>query len=283
VQAEGRAIQDEGQVIARIRVMLKRCVTSAILLLTCSLMADQVTVRYAEGRIHGFLVLRDTDDNIIASGDSTQLASGGRVTNELVFHFKDGSLQQETAVFAQRRVFQLLSYHLVQKGKAFKRPTDLTVNASTGQVRVIYTEDDGKEKTITDHLKLPADLANGLVPTLLGDIDPKSPKTTVSMLVATPKPRLVKLEISPEAEDTFSIGGSSRKALHYSVHVNIGGVSGVIAPIIGKQPPDVHVWMVGGKVPGFLKSQGPLFEGGPVWRIELASPVWPKTETTERR
>ena len=44
---------------------------SAMLLLTPSLMADQVRVRHTEGRIHGFLLLRDMDDKILASGGVT--------------------------------------------------------------------------------------------------------------------------------------------------------------------------------------------------------------------
>ncbi|MGH9807866.1 MAG: hypothetical protein ACRD9W_11500, partial [Terriglobia bacterium] len=179
--------------------------------------------------------------------------------------------------------FRLLTYHLVQKGKAFKRSTDLTLNAATGEVRVLSTGEDGKEITIKDRLKLPADVANGLVTTLLNDIDHKAPKTTVSMVAATPKPRLVKLEITPEGEDSFSVGGSSRKALRYRIKVDIGGISGVIAPILGKQPPDTHVWMIGGKAPGFLKSEGPLYDGGPIWRIELASPAWPKGDAGQKR
>jgi hypothetical protein len=51
--------------------------TSAILLLAHPLMADQVAVRHLEGRIHGFLVLRDLDDNVLASGCLTQLYSPG--------------------------------------------------------------------------------------------------------------------------------------------------------------------------------------------------------------
>ena len=260
---------------------LKAC--GSIVVLTHLLMAEQVPVRHAEGRIHGFLVLRDLDDNILASGQVTQLVNGNRVSTELRFHFKDGSIHEETAVFSQRRTFQLLTYHLVQKGRAFPRPIDMSLNASTGQVIVNYAEDDGKEKTITDRLKLPADLANGIVTTLLSDIDPKAPKTILSMLVATPKPRLVKLEASPTGEDSFSIGGVAAKAMVYTVKIDIGGISGVIAPIIGKQPPDTRIWMVGGRAPGFLKSEGPLFQGGPVWRIEMASPVWPKSESGQKR
>jgi hypothetical protein len=175
--------------------------------------AQQVAVKYKEGVVHGFLVIRTLNDETIAAGDLAQLANGDRVTTHLVYHFKDGSLQEETAVFSQRGSFRLITDHLIQKGPAFKRPTDLSIDGSTGQVRVRYTDDDGKEKVITDRLKIPPDLANGAIPTVLKNIPPGTPKTTLSMIVATSKPRLVKLIISPEGEDTFSVGESARKAV----------------------------------------------------------------------
>jgi hypothetical protein len=246
-----------------------------------SLMSEPVVTRYTEGLVQGFLVLRDVDDKILASGELSQRASGNRVTSELIFHFRDGSLYEETTVFSQRKTFQLLTYHLVQKGNAFKRVTEMTINATTGLVTVISTDDDGKEKTYSETMKLPPDLANGLTMTLIKDIDPKALKTTVSMVVPTPKPRLVKLVIKPEEiQDSFSVAGSPHKALHYTIKVDIGGLSGVVAPIVGKQPPDTHVWLIGGKSPGFLKSEGPLSDGSPVWKIELASPLWPKGDSS---
>lgn len=240
--------------------------------------AEPVKVRHIEGRIRGFLVLRDEAGGIIASGDLRQLSTGARVTSELSFQFKDGSAHQETVVFSQKGTFRLLTYKLVQKGPAFKRPTELSVNRSTGKVVIHYTDEDGKRETIDEKMEIPDDLANGLVPTLMSDIDSGTQKATLSMLVSTPKPRIVKLEISPAGEETFTIGGSPRKSLRYVIKVNIGGISGVVAPLVGKQPPDTHMWVSVGKAPGFLKSAGPLFEGGPVWQIELASPVWPKGE-----
>jgi hypothetical protein len=249
----------------------------AIACLAClfGLIADPIPVRLAEGRVHGFVVLRDLNDNILASGDLTQSAAGTRVTSELSLHFKDGSVHEETTVFTQRHTFQLRAYRLVQKGRSFKRQLDLSLNTSTSEVTVHYTDEDGKEKTETEHMELPRDLANGIFPIILSDIDPKTPKATLTMIVATPKPRVVKLEISPQGEDPFSIAGSPRKALHYTIKMDIGGVKGVIAPIVGKQPPDINVWMIGGKVPGLLKLEGQLYEDGPIWRIELTSPVWP--------
>ena len=249
------------------------------------LSAEPVAVRQVEGAVRGFLMLRTADGTLIADGDMTQLMRGRQVTNRLVFHFKDGSVQDETAVFSQNGHFRLLSDHLVQKGPAFKRPTDLLVNPSTGLVTVTYREDNGKDKTVSSHMELPADLANGLVPILLKNLNPGSPSAMVSMVVATPKPLLVKLAISVDGEDSFSIAGASQKATRFVVKVDIPGVRGVLAPVLGKQPPDTYVWILGGTCPAFLKSEGPFFEGGPLWRIELTSPIWPKDspQTADRK
>jgi hypothetical protein len=250
-------------------------------MLAAPLMADSVPVRQIEGLARGFLVLRDLDDTLLATGDLSQVATAARVTSEVVFHFKDGSLHQETYVFSQRRVLQLISYHLVQKGPSFKHPLDMSVDVASGLVTIHYTDDE-KEKISSENMKLPFDVANGLVYTLMNHLDPAAPKTTVSMVVPTFKPRLVKVEISSAGEDTFSVAGAARKATRFVLHVNIGGISGVVAPVVGKQPPDTSVWMIEGKAPGFLKAESPLFEGGPVWRIETASPVWPKGEPARK-
>jgi hypothetical protein len=48
-------------------------------------------------------------------------------------------------------------------------------------------------------------------------------------------------------EDSFSIGGFAAKTMRYAVKVDIGG------------------------------------EGGPVWQIELASSIWPKGDSGQKR
>jgi hypothetical protein len=241
-----------------------------------------VPVRHKEGLIHGFLTLSTLDGEIIANGDLLQLAHGERVTNHLTFHFKDGSLQDETTIFSQRDYFRLVSYHLMQKGPTFPRTMDLSIVAATGQVNVRSTDDKGKETVSAQQMKLPADIANGLVLTLLKNVDPKVAPGSFSMVVATPKPRLVKLAISEQGEDPFTLASSSRKATHYVVKVELGGVAGVVAPLIGKQPPDAGVWILGGEAPAFVRSENLSYVGGPMWRIELVSPVWPSVAADSR-
>ena len=246
-------------------------------------LADPVRVRYKEGVIHGFFVLSTLDGTQIADGDLTQVVHADRITNHLVFRFKDGSLQDETTVSSQRDVFRLINYHLVQKGPTFQHPLEVSIVVSTGQVTVHFTDDKGKEQVKTERLKLPPDLANGLVPTLLRNIRADAPKIQLSMVVATPKPRLVKLAITANGEDPFTFGASSRKATHYVLKVDIGGVAGLVAPLLGKEPPDSHVWILGGEAPTFVKSEALSYMGGPLWRTELVSPVWPKATSPDSK
>jgi hypothetical protein len=259
---------------------VKQRVCAALLLLAGQigggpLQAESVAVLHPEGVVRGFLFLKSLDGVVVANGDLIQSLRGDRVTSRLVFHFKDGSLQDETAVFLQGGRFQLLSDHLVQRGPSFPDPMEIWIDATSGQVRVRHRED-GKEKTIEERMELPSDLANGMVLTLMKNIAPDAVPTTASMLVATPKPRLVKLVITRVADDRFSVGRASYSATRFNVKVEIGGVAGVVAPLVGKQPKDTSVWILGGEAPGFVKSEGPFYQGGPVWRMELAAPDYPR-------
>ncbi len=240
-----------------------------------SLIFGQIAVHHTEGLVHGFLVLRTLAGETVAHGDLVQVAHADHVTARLTFHFKDGSVYDDTVIYSQRRTFRLLRDHLVEKGPSFPHPQDISVDVASGQVTVRSGGDDGKEQTKTEYMKLPVNLANGMMFTLLKNIPPDIPETKVSMLVATPKPRLVHLVFSTRGEDTFLLGGAERKASHYVVKIEIGGISGLIAPLLGKEPSDIHVWILRGEAPAFVKSTGPLYFGGPIWQIELESPVWP--------
>ena len=242
-----------------------------------TLAGQALVVRHTEGLVHGFLILRTLGGTPLADGDLIQIPSGDRVTTRLVFHFKDGSIHDETAVYSQRQRFRLITDHLVQKGPTFPRSLDMSIDGSSGQVTVRYTDDHRTPTVEAERLEIPPDLANGLILTLLKNVQTGAPPRTVSYIAATPKPRLVKLAITASGDEPFSTGGAARRATHYVLKVEIGGVSGLLASLFGKQPPDSHVWILGGEAPAFVKSEQALYLGGPLWRIELVSPVWPRS------
>ncbi len=253
----------------------KSLVLPALLLVAAQLTADPVAVRRTQGTFHGFLVLKTLEGNTLAVGDFIQLAHGDRVTARQTFHFRDGSIDDETTVYSQRKVFQLISDHHIQRGPSFPKPLDMMIDGESGQI----TSQDKDGKTVQDHLDLPPDICNGLPLTLLLNLDPVAPLTRLAMIAPTAKPRLVHLEISSEGQDPFTIGGVRHKATNFRIKIELGGRHGLVAPIVGKQPSDVHVWILGGEAPAFVKEEGQFYEGGPVWRVELISPVFPATAT----
>jgi hypothetical protein len=234
---------------------------------------NPMPVRFPEGSLHGFLALRATDGRILAAGDLTQVIHGDRVTSHLVFHFKDGSIDDERATFSQYKNFHLISDRHIQRGPAFRTPTDLSVNALSGQVTVRY-HDKGKVRLEREHLDLPPDLANGVILDVIKNLPDTAAETKLSYLVATPKPKLIKLSVTTGADEPFFVAGRRHLATHFIVKIELGGLAGLIAPFIGKEPADVNVWIAKGEAPAFVKLEGPLYLGGPVWRVEMISPVW---------
>jgi hypothetical protein len=239
--------------------------------------ADPIPVRNSQGTFHGFLVLKTLEGNTLASGDLVQVAHGDRVTSRLTFHFRDGSIDDETTVFTQRKVFRLISDRHIQRGPSFPKPLDMFVDASTGQVTSV--DKDGKK--IQEHFDLEPDVCNGLPLILLLNLDPAAPPSKLAMMAPTAKPRLVHVLLAGEGEDSLTIGGIRHKATNFRIKIELGGITGVVAPIVGKQPSDIHVWILGGPAPAFVKEEGQFYEGGPIWRIELASPVFPASASPD--
>jgi hypothetical protein len=198
------------------------------------------------------LVLRTLDGRVIANGELSQTLQGGRVTIVMAFRFSDGSLREETTVFTQDGSFRLLTHHLLRKGPTFGGEVETWLDALTGEARVRYLED-GEEKMVTRRLELQPDVANGLLFTLLKNVDPIVTRTTLSMVGFPPQ------------------SGIATPVRHFRVRIDLGVATGFVARLIGKQPPDIHMWITGGDAPEFLRFEGPLYEGGPVWRMEPVS------------
>lgn len=235
------------------------------------LSAEQIPVHHTEGVAFAFLVLRNLDGEALAYGDWKQIVRpDGLVVDDLQFQFRDGSSYQEITKFTQRGKFHLVSDQVKQRGPSFKQEGESWIDAETGQVMVRFVEN-GDIKTTNSHLDLPNDVSNGLLFALLKNASPTT-ETTVSFVAVSRKPRLVKWNISPGPEKTIKVGSISQKVQHYIVRTAIRGVAGIVAPLVGKDPPDIHVWLVKSDAPTFAEFEGPLSEGNPVWRMELAAP-----------
>lgn len=229
-----------------------------------SVQAAPIAVRYQEGVVRAFPVLRSLENEKLAQGDFVQIARGDQVTTRLVFRFEDGSLYDETLVFSQRGVFTLLSYRIVQRGPSFPETLEAWVERETGRYEVRYRADEeSPEEHFTGHLALPPDAYNGMLSVLVKNLPPGADET-VSLVAFTPRPRVVKLLLLPVAEEHTPVAGTSLPVIRYHVRPQLG----LFASLLVADIPDMRVWILPGEAPAFLRAEGPLYFMGPVWRIE---------------
>jgi hypothetical protein len=251
--------------------------------LAASAAADPVAVQRLEGVVHGFLVLRSEAGEVLADGDLVQVPRKGGIDSRLTFRFRDGSVHDERVFFTQDRVLRLESYHLVQKGPSFPQPLEAKLNRAENRFEVRQTKEGESEAEVLEGtLELPEDAYNGMFFTLLKNID-GTPRT-VRLVAFTPEPRMVNLEVTALGEEKFAIEKVSRRATRYALDIDVTGFTGILAKLFGKDPAPLHTWILGGDAPTFVKFQGFLYQGGPVWIVELTSPTWSAaTDATDSR
>ena len=253
-----------------VRAVLRLLVPLVLMLLATRASAETIPVKFMESATYGFLVLRSNRGEVLAHGELIQVPRGENIESRLVFRFLDGSLYDEIATFTQKRVFRLVAYKLIQKGPSFSEPSEVSFDRASGR----YRAQTGNDEPIEGPLEMPEDLYNGMTSTLLRNLSPGA-TANAHTYAFTPKPRLLRSTMRPEGEDKYFVGDSSRTATRYLVTMEIGGLTGVIASVLGKDPPDLRFWISTGGAPAFLRFQGAMYLKGPVWRIDLAAPRWP--------
>ena len=235
--------------------------------------ADTIPAKHKQGDMHALLLIYDSKEKITGVADVTNIARGKTWVSRLIMRFHDGSLDDETTVYTQATELHVISDHHIQRGPSFPSPIDTTVDAASGNV-TYHEIKDGKDEVKTDHMDLPADLANGVVPLVIQNFPRGVNELKVGFVACSPKPRLIKLVVSRQGETGFTIGGEHRNADRFKIHFDLGGIVGVVAPIIGKEPGDLDAWALGGEAPTFIRLHGELYSGGPIYDVELSGPAW---------
>ena len=237
---------------------------SFFLWLSATAWSEPVAVRFPEGVTRAFPAVRSLDGKTLAFGDFVQVAREDRVHSRLLFRFKDGSVHDENVVFSQRGVFRMESYRLIQKGPSFPETLEVALDRQSGVYSVRHRADeDSPEEIVEGKFEVPDDAYNGMLTLILKNL-PASTGDTVSMVAFTPKPRVVKLRLTPMADEQVTLNESPMQAARYIVKPELG----FFASMLLFDLPSLRCWILPGEAPAFLKAEGPLYFMGPVWRIE---------------
>jgi hypothetical protein len=247
----------------------RRWLALFLLLCTTTLDADPVRVRFPEGVTRGFLAIRTPRGELVGHGELQQRPRGDEIESRLLLQFKNGSVHDETTRFSQRGVFRLEAYRLVQRGPSFPG-TEVSFDRKSGRYEAkTHERPDGPADTASGELEMPADLYNGMALLTLKNLPPGE-GATVQLAAFTPKPRLLRVALRREGEDRVVFAGNAKPATRFLVDLEIGGLTGVVASLVGKNPPDLRYWLVLGDIPAFARFEGAMFLNGPVWRVEMA-------------
>ena len=153
--------------------------------------------------------------------------------------------------FTQHNVFRLVAYHLTQKGPAFgEASSEVSFDRDSGRYRA-----SSGDKSAEGTLDLPEDLHNGMTGMLLRNL-PTGGRASGYLMAFTPKPQLVRSDMGPEGEDRFSVGDATFTAVRHLVKLDIPGLKGAIANLIGKNPPDIRYWVSSGVGAGLPEVRG---------------------------
>src|SRR5262245_37609763 len=202
------------------------------------------------------------------------LTEGALVESQLVFHFKDGSLHNEKVVFAQQRVFTMISYHLIQRGPSFPDQIEISIERGTKEYTVrSQAGKEGEEELQAGQIDLPKDVYNGMLITILKNLQ-KGTDEMVNVLAFTPAPEVINMHLRVIDHHPVDIGERSITAIQYVLEPQIGPIREWFGKAIGKLPPQFHYtcWIIVDAAPAFVQFEGPLQLMGQIVRIELVSP-----------
>jgi hypothetical protein len=237
------------------------------------LAAAPVRVRFPEATTRGFLVVRTAAGARVGHGELLQRPRGGMVDSRLVLRFDDGSVHDETTTFSQREVFRLEAYRLSQRGPSFPG-AEVSFDRKRGRYQARTREKaNAPEETAEGPLEMADDLYNGMALLVAKNL-PAGEGAAAQLAVFTPKARVIRMEVGRDGEERVVVGGDPKPVARYLVKLEIGGLTGVVASLAGKTPPDLRYWLVPGDVPAFVRFEGAMFLNGPVWRVEMAAPEW---------
>ena len=143
----------------------------------------------------------------------------------------------------------------------------------------LAVDKDAKPNVTREHIDLPNDLpndlCNGLIFIRMLNLPAHNPTATTSALAPTSKPGVVHVVIAREADKHITIAAARYTVTRYLLAIELGGIAGVVAPLIGKQSANMHFWNTGGDVPVLIRQEGQFLKRGPIGRVEQILPIFP--------
>jgi hypothetical protein len=254
----------------------------AVVVMCAALPAHAVPLRWPEGTLRGFPVVRDASGRQIANGTLTQWIEDEKLHVTATYDFEDGRVVEEQTVLQQHPELAQLRWSWEErKGKEVER--SYSIDFTTGHAVVHKRGEEDRDDHLDDARKLGRAFAGVgfmyAVKNLAADLE-KGGEIELTAVAFTPKPRTVTVSVRRDLEGSLAMGGRTLPAERFVVHPEIP--LAFIAKLFVKAP-DQYLWFYRPSPPAFLRADIPLAEpSDPIIRIELIGGPRPSEPQSRR-
>ena len=217
-----------------------------------------IPVRWPEGTLRGFPVVRDRNGDLLANSSLSQWLERGNLRVKVVHTFRDGRRIEEQAEMKQDSELQQLRWSFVeQSGESVLRrfEVDFETGSATAEKlqngelkhwKEALSIERGRTFSGSGFLYAVKNLRQRLH---AGD------RIQLTAIAFTPKPRTATVTVFFDQVDKLTMGGRSFEADRFTIHPEIPFIA---RPFV--KAPDQRLWFFTESPPGLLRFEGPLAE-----------------------
>jgi hypothetical protein len=219
-----------------------------------------------EGDVQAFPGLTDASGKPLAEGRYVQKVEGHLLRIEARYDFPGGRVVVERAALRLHPQIEQESWDWTER-VAGRLVRQYEADFRTG--KAVATRVDEHKRWKEDLEIAPGKTFAGIgfitvVKALRAQLAPGG-HVDLRAVAFTPTPRTAPITITREGGEPVRMAGRTIPGDKYTIHVDIPGVARLFV-----DPPDIHIWLVSGEPPAFLRFEGPLCEPkDPVVHIDL--------------
>lgn len=227
-----------------------------------------IALHWVEGDYAGLTTIWSADGKRpIGTITYRQYRAGDRLHISRIARFADGSRDDDEAVVTVGRRLESISGRSRIRDTKGTVISDLRIDVAAKRLRGFYLED-GERHAVDEKADIgPYTYWGPLYMLVLKNFaaNADGDAVVVQSVLATPKPRVIDMELSRDGSDTVRRTGTSIEAARYTL---LPTVNFLVDPILQKLVPKTVFLVEDGKPPSLARFEGPRNYQGQIIRIE---------------
>ncbi len=228
-----------------------------------------ITLHWLEGDVAGATTIWTADGKrVLGFIAYRQHRVGDTLTVERTAHFSDGSTDTDEATVRVGGRLESISGRSIIRDVKGKALVDVRIDIAGQRLRGFYVDEDRERHEVDDEVDIgPGTYWGPLFNLVVKNFDANATegRLVIQSVLATPKPRVIDMELTREGTATLRRTGGAVDAHRL---VMLPTVNFLIDPILQRLAPKTEFFVTDGAPPALARFDGPRNYAGKVIRIE---------------